>query len=130
MILYHFTAEQHIEKILADGVINLTESNISPRRAHAGPDVVWLTKNGEWPDVPAGKVGFNGLSREKTQVRITVDVARPIQWRRWAESHGISKTWLSVLAGVGGSYSWYVTTSPILEQQWISVDYRRLSEDR
>jgi hypothetical protein len=43
MRLYHFTSSHHWPAIQTTGILTVTESNISERRSHAGPDVVWLT---------------------------------------------------------------------------------------
>lgn len=48
MKLYHFTTrDHHWPRIEAAGYLKVTESNISDRRPHAGPDVVWLTDDPE-----------------------------------------------------------------------------------
>lgn len=43
MKLYHFTSSTHWREIKASGLLKVTESNVSMKRVHAGPDVVWLT---------------------------------------------------------------------------------------
>jgi len=103
--LYHFTSRQHLARIEATGVLTVTESNMSQRREHAGPDVVWLTSN-RAPDVHSGwKVGS---AVDKTAVRITVEVPKRVahRWRDWARSRGIDSEWMRSLASVGGSGSW------------------------
>lgn len=123
MILYHFTAREHMPEILRTGVLKLVESNISPKREHAGPDVVWLTNNPMWPIVPEGdSIGYNGLIHLKTAVRITVDVSHAKRWRKWAQAQGVDQRWLAALAHVGGSRSWYVVTTPIKQDNWVAID--------
>lgn len=122
-VLYHYTAnlESHVGSILRDGFIDVTESNISPRRTHAGPDVVWLTTH----DVPSAGHGLDwghGVP-SKRAIRITVDVpVREVhKWREWAAGRGMDPFWMRRLAAAGGANSWRVVQRPIPQTEWVAV---------
>lgn len=120
--LYHFTARAHLDSILADGFLDVTESNVSMRREHAGPDVVWLTTN---PDPSAHDHGLtarmNGVSKKAIRFAVKVDRRAAHKWRDWATRHGIDRGWLTTLAKVGGSSTWRVVERPIPASQWIEI---------
>lgn len=118
--LYHFTALAHLAKIRADGRLTVTESNVSKRREHAGPDVVWLTSN---PEPSAHKWGA-GSSVDKTEVRITVDLPKREvhRWHEWARRWAIEPKMMRALTATGGSGSWRVIERPIPDCEWVAVD--------
>ena len=70
--LYHYTSIERWALIEQDGYLRPTESNLSATKLQAGPDVVWLTTDGEL----AHKHGLdNSLDgTDKTRIRITVDL--------------------------------------------------------
>ena len=121
--LYHFTSPQHLPRILDSGYLDTTESNISFRREHAGPDVVWLTTS---PEPEAGSLGLSNLFHDKYAYRITVrlpkrDVHR---WRDWARAHGSSPETITRLigsSGGGGSGTWRVIQRRIPAAEWVEV---------
>lgn len=119
MILYHFTSAWHLPQILEDGYIDVTESNLSQHREHAGPDVAWFTKS---PTV-AGTTFLRGCSVDKTEVRFIVDVpgGEVQKWWTWARRRGIEPRWAKGLAAAGGSASWYVIERPVPVAEWRNV---------
>lgn len=128
MILYHFTSLHHLPAILRLGILTTTESNVSPMRAHAGPDVVWLTKD---EDPAAGDLEWASLSVwDKTEVRFTVDLNRrnAKEWLSWSTERGMKKYWRDALIKTGGGMhaarGWYVATRPILQSEWKAVHVR------
>ena len=79
MIFYHYTCIEHIEKIIDDGFLKTSESNVSPSEEHAGPDVVWLLKKpltGQVPQMLTGRAEMSGRSVgiDKSRICITVDL--------------------------------------------------------
>ncbi len=127
MILYHFTCREHLDRILADGYLKVTESNISKRREHAGPDVVWLTTN---PDASAHGHGLAGSAADKTAIRFTVELDKHDvrKWREWAARQGIDRAWMQGLASAGGSGTWRVTERPVQASQWVEVHDTKTGE--
>lgn len=122
-VLYHYTCVEHLPSILANG-LRATESNISPRNPHAGPDVVWLTTNA---DATSG-LGLQHSATDKFAIRIAVEVPkrRVHRWREWAESRGADHRWLDILAESGGWRSWRVHLGPIPTTQFVEVLDRRV----
>lgn len=125
--LYHFTTTLHLSSILDEGVLRTTESNVSLRRTHAGPDVVWLTSNPTCR--PMKEWGRNGLA-DKGAVRFTVDVpaSEVHRWHDWAKRRGMSEQTIAALAEVGGSRSWWVIERPIPGDEWAEVIFTATGE--
>lgn len=124
LTLYHFTTKAHLDSILSDGFLRTTESNLSGRREHAGPDVVWLTSN---PDPVQhrgwGWRGPNAGVISKTEVRFTVEIPMrdAHRWWDWSARRGIDRVWAQRLASVGGSRSWVVVERSIPGEEWLEV---------
>ncbi len=121
MILYHFTSTVHLPLINAAGALTTTESNLSPTREHAGPDVVWLTSD---PEPDAEGHALAGSCVDKTAVRITVDVpdAEVWGWLPWSRGHRIPKKWARHLERGRRPATWYVMERPIPRAEWVAVD--------
>jgi hypothetical protein len=117
--LYHFTSAVHVPTILASGYLKTVESNVSFKREHAGPDVVWLTTS---PTAEAGH-GLQSSLVDKTEIRFTVEVDKRSvhKWREWAKARGSSQETMTNLARSGGSASWRVVTTPIPAANWVEV---------
>ncbi|MGO1284677.1 MAG: hypothetical protein ACTHWV_00005 [Brachybacterium sp.] len=121
--LYHFTSAEHIGRILEARELRTTESNISFKREHAGPAVVWLTTH---TDASAG-LGLTSPHVEvvdKSEVRVTVEIDKrnAHKWREWARRHGSSPETIQRIAETGGgAASWRVTTRPIPITQWREI---------
>lgn len=117
--LYHFTSVAHLQRILESGYLKTVESNVSFKREHAGPDVVWLTTS---QTADAGH-GLQGSSVDKTAIRFTVEVDKRSvhKWKEWAKARGSSQETMAILARSGGSASWRVVTAPIPLENWVEV---------
>lgn len=117
--LYHFTSATNIQAILDSGYLKTVESNISLKREHAGPDVVWLTTS---PSANAGH-GLQGSLVDKTEIRVTVEVdSRSVhKWREWARARGSNEATISALTRSGGSGSWRVVMTRIPAERWTEV---------
>lgn len=123
MILYHYTTTVHLLNILRNGFLKTVESNISERREHAGPDVVWLTDD---PDLQrTGASWYNAHIVDKTEVRFTIETDAAVPWPVFARQHAISQKWYRILGRSGGDPSrWYVQPSIIWKDSWRAVDLR------
>lgn len=129
--LYHYTHMTHLKSILADGYLKTVESNVSERREHAGPDVVWLTTDGTVSHHHGmfGKV-MPALVHEdwdKLRVRFTVSVPNRYvhKWSTWALAQGITSRWREVLIDTGGgpeaTSTWRVVERRIPSSEWVEV---------
>jgi hypothetical protein len=132
--LYHYTSIERWELIKASGLLNLTESNLSLQRPHAGPDVVWLTTD---PDCQHAHGLYGTLDgTDKTQVRITVELNNRdvYKWHEWADRHRIDPATKTALIAAArddggdrssGSGTWRVTEKPIPSNRWRDALDRR-----
>lgn len=129
---------EHLPQIVARGRLMLTESNISLKRAHAGPPVVWFTTH-ETAEAGHGlkfDPTFENLHDwaqiDKTRIRITVDLpkSRVTKFVHWAKSQGASAETLAELATLGGLYSWWVSTQMVTMDRWVEIrDMQDTSKD-
>lgn len=123
MVLYHLTCEWHLETILRDGFLKVTESNIGPDGS--GPRVCWLTTCPEpvqrW-QVPARMLQIVD-AWDKSRIRFTVDVKSAHPWSRWSRRQGIPRWWYNALTDSGGNPDeWYVTDRPVYRRDWRRVE--------
>lgn len=123
MVLYHFTAAQHLASILDAQCLTLTESNIGsgrpdwpPYGEHVGPDVVWLTSS--------RSPKRQGLNDPKTVIRFTVEPAADAvhRWLDWSRQYGINAQWAAVLESGMNAASWWVSEQPIDGCDWLAVE--------
>jgi len=121
--LYHYTSIERWDRIDADGRINTTESNLSEKTPHAGPDVVWLTTdpNCELDHVLAET--DDGTDKTRVQIVVALPNRDVHKWREWAVVRGITPTWMRALinAAGGGAGTWRVTERPIPRTRWVTV---------
>lgn len=129
MILYHYTSPDHLPLILRSGLIKVTESNLSMTRAHAGPDVVWLTTDAD----PEHMEWTEGTINDKQRIRIAVDVPRRAAqpWSDWAARQGMNPQWKQALIKSGGKgwRRWHVVQRPILASEWRGILDRHTGEE-
>lgn len=128
MRLYHFTAPYrtgHLGKIMADGQIDVTESNVSATQEHAGPDVVWLTSDGDpdahrWNRYPGDDPA---VERVKVLGRITVEVPdrEVTSWSGFCTRHRVKDHWRRALTHPGWK-TWKVIQRPIPREEWRAVE--------
>lgn len=120
-MLYHFTSEVHLPRILETRKLIPTESNIDPTFPNAGPKVVWLT------DTPTAEMGHGLLtsSVDKTAVRFAVEVPA-IPWAEWAWTTQMPKWWRDAFVEGGGGEQavlhWFVWPAPIPQSRWLAVE--------
>ena len=134
MIFYHYTCIEHLEKIIDDGFLKISESNVSPSEAHAGPDVVWLLKKpltGQVPEMLTGRAEISGRSFgiDKSRIRITVDLpATEVQRAdKFWKKHKVEQWWADQLNKLGGKSKvkdWYVIIRNIPSEEWVEIGDR------
>lgn len=125
-VLYHYTSGWAIESIWQQGLLRLTESNLS-----AGADrtqkVVWLTEDDN-PNKQEWAGGIGGGPMFKTQYRITVDPSRVRglhRWAEWSRTNGIEEWWYDALdkSGGGGAEQWWVATEEVPSDAFLKVEF-------
>jgi hypothetical protein len=129
MRLYHFTSEYHLSRILATGVLRVTDPNLMVEPL-AGSGVVWLLDMPDpWDD---NLDASHGLTEAKTAVRITVDVPDARAWLDWLTSRVFQPTWVQAIIDTGGGVDaarhWWVVPRPIPRPEWIEVRNMRTDE--
>jgi hypothetical protein len=128
MKLYHYTCTRHLPKILEDGFLKTVESNVSLKREHAGPDVVWLTDEDDLqqPDRYPGWATPLALV-DKTGVRFTVEIEDAIPWRSFARHHKVQMLVYATLNDTGSNAAdhWYVVPRQIPRTEWRQVAIKR-----
>jgi hypothetical protein len=127
--LYHYTNLESVTRIIASGMLLLTESNISAKREHAGPPVVWFTTH----ESPEGGHGlqldptlqklsdFNKIDKKRIRITVELPKNRVHKYVQWAKSQGINQAMLDSLASQGGLYSWWVATKPVGMDDWVEI---------
>lgn len=128
-VLHHFTCHEHLDRILREGVIRPSESNIGapwstpgrPSGAQVGPDVVWLL---DQEDPAEHHHGLLGSVLDKRAVRISVSVPG-IRWLDWAPAAQMDPAWRETFVKVGGGPAaaerWYVFPAPIRQERWTEI---------
>ena len=130
MRLYHYTSLTNLDLIVAARQLRPGESDLSHRRPHAGPDVVWLTTMAE-PDAHGLRLAGLDLKpaaarrlADKTAIRFAVEVDDAEPWLSWSTRHGILPSWQHALGRGRRPETWYVVDRPIAASEWIVVDVR------
>lgn len=127
MKLYHYTSLRHLEKILNDGTLQTTASNLlKPVCPHiengqlvdvtdSYKPVVWFTSVLDFEK--ARYCGLTGSVLDKTEVAIEVTptaLQRFYKWTEWAEQNNIDKAWYENLKSTAPLWdSFYVIEAPV-----------------
>lgn len=121
--MYHYTSSYHWPAIDQAGYLAVTDPNISIEGT--GPGVVWLTDVEELtPGDPDAKWA-RGSIVDKTEVRITVEVADATPWAKFAREHHVEVWWYDALARSGGDPErWFVVARAIPRSEWTEVRVR------
>lgn len=126
--VYHYTSTEHLPRILDDGFLKTVESNVSFKREHAGPDVVWLSTNSDPGD---DTLGLQSDHHDKLAVRFTVELPKRLvhKWREWALAHGSHPNTIETLVRTGeNASSWRVCERPVPRSEWVEILNRRTGE--
>lgn len=141
MLLYHFTAEEFLESILANGLnrgelplsatevenaVNLTSDpnpeghGLSEARPLNNAEIAFFRRTGQY--LPEGAMFPN-----KRAVRITVKMPRSAvkQWLPWARKK-LSRSWLNTMIDAGGgprkAKTWWFSRNPIPPEHFVAVE--------
>jgi len=130
--LYHYTSEFHLPVIEDDGVLRLTESNVSLTTAHPR-EVVWFLDR----PLAVGEEDLHGLAGsmvDKSEIEITVDIPeragiRVLPWIPWALAHpDCEGFWISAMVETGGGEAlagtWWVSLDPVPAEYWTVIRRR------
>jgi hypothetical protein len=128
----------HLEKILNDGVIKTTSSNLlRPKNPYiengavrdvtdSYKPVVWLSSILDFDK--ANGCGLSGSVVDKTQVAIAVEPKLPEvfhKWTEWAEKNNIEKTWYEELKRTAPLWdTFYVVEHPIKLTEETGIIFR------
>lgn len=130
---YHFTDEDHLDRILVENVLRTTDPNLL--KGDNGNDrVVWLL---DTPTVEydhglgvGGRIigAFEGepvRMIDKHAIRIAVDVDDARQWLKWLTTHRHDPDWIRAIVKAGGgkiaARHWFVVPRPIPSSEWVEV---------
>jgi len=137
MKFYHYTTKDHHKEILDSGNIKLSESNVSPFKEHAGPDVVWLFKDPiandkEIPNMLIGEINLAGIpvgATSKTDFEFVLDLPLEEVTRadKWFKKQKADQGWISVLEKNGGCKftKQYVIERMVEKEAWLEVNERK-----
>lgn len=105
MILYHFTSGVHLAQIEKTGYVK-TGDNMLHTYGSTPPECSF---HFDVPEVPLGYGGLAGSVFDKTEVRLTLDVADSwaVRWIEWARAQGIAPMWLDALVHAAGGIEHY-----------------------
>ena len=127
MRLYHYTSLYSLQKILKDGVLKTTCSNLlKPIKPHfkdgalvditdSYKPVIWFTTVSDFQK--AKGCGIIGGAYDKTEVAIAVEITAQkfYKWTEWAKRNNIEKTWFEALKQTAPLWNtFYVTEKPII----------------
>lgn len=115
--LYHYTSRYHLEKILSDRKLILTQSNLlEPKHPHFENGVIvdetdsykpclWATDR---PYFDAEKKVLSGAKYDKTEVQtILLDTTSFVYWDDWAKENGMNLSWRKrFIKGTNYSHWW------------------------
>lgn len=138
MKLYHYTSLWHLEKILADGEIKLSPSNLKePVDLHfvngavvssfdSYHPVVWLSNKLDFDT--AKDNGLSGSIVDKTECALVIrncTTPRYRYWLTWAKEHKMEKEWFKAMIESAPNYkTWFITEKPIPVDDNVSVVFR------
>lgn len=131
-VLYHYTSQFHLNRILQSKRITLTESNLG-FAMQGNPCVVWMT------DMPTpdnhGLLFQDNMPDDinKTFYRISIRWKNHFRlWDKWSEEKGIDPETKRVLiesAGARETYmSWYVSESNVPVNDWLTIEDVRIGK--
>lgn len=124
-ILYHYTAMFHLPKIMQDGFLKLTESNLRLDVEMYKP-VVWLT---DLAQPTARGLGLDGSLLDKTEIRIHVKKKVTFKtWEAFAVKNKMNKELKKVFSDDRSPEHWYISTNPVYFRDILLIENTRSGE--
>lgn len=126
MNLYHYTSLDHLQQILSDKKLKLTQSNllrpVNPRIENGTivsdtdyyKPVVWFSSVLNFDK--AKDCGLSGSFQDKTEAVIVIKSSKQpfYKWSEWAKKNGIEKQWFNDLKKTAPLWnSFYITELPV-----------------
>ena len=133
--LYHYTSRYHLEKILSDRKLKLTQSNLlEPKHLHVENGVLVDETDGYKPclwatDKPyfdAEKKVLSGAKYDKTEVQIVLlDTSGFVYWDDWAKENKMDPSWRSrFIKGKNYSHWWISEQEYPINKETAIIRYR------
>lgn len=125
-VLYHYTSKEHVEKIMSDGFLKLTCSNVLMPDGTAAKEklcaeykpVVWLTDS-----LSSKDMGVDGSFFDKTEIRIIVKKKDSmIKWSDWEPQKTMNTKWKNDLCRNCNWESWYISEEPVQMEDILKIE--------
>jgi len=134
-LIWHYTAKVHLENILQDGLLKVSEFEKQQRFKKPS---LWFSANQEWEPTATklagdGLGGIRSLTKEEMHelfglARISVKYSE-LKFNTWAaykHISGLATSWLDNMEKVGiekggNPKEWFVTFNSIPENEWVNV---------
>jgi hypothetical protein len=125
-VLYHYTSKYHLQLILNDGFLKLTESNLiapdgtfqTELKSKNYKPVVWLTDS----EITGGN-GLEGSMADKTEIKITVRKKPDFQWwHSWSRKNQIDKSWAKALEQGNKSKRWFISEKIVTMEDILKIE--------
>ena len=132
MILYHYTSLENLEKIISDGYLKLTASNLlEPKNpkvengilvdvTDSFKPVVWFSDDLDFDR--AIDNGLKGSRSDKTAVAIAICNANTRlfkRWDKWAKENNIKDSWFRTLKWTAPNWrTFYISELTVYLNDW------------
>ena len=104
-LLFHYTCLYHLPKILDDGYLKLTESNLRIPYQEMYKPVVWLTTS----NIPEGH-GLDNCIADKTEIKFTFSFQKHFKyWNNWSKENKMDKNWYKAMTKDCDYETWWVS---------------------
>mgnify|MGYP007039734252 CR=1 len=124
-VMYHYTALYHLPKIMSDGYLKLTESNLRLDVEMYKP-VVWLT---DLERPTKEDLALDGSRLDKTEVRVHVKKKVTFKtWETFANKNKMNKELKQIFASGHSPKNWFISTNPIYLKDILLIENTHTGE--